>query len=170
LEQLIRFCDEALFYDQDEEQAIRKVYRQFGYPIVPSIIDTSHLLNRFVNDSIDTIDNAMEILLTDKSSIAEKVQFYVFHLKALLKTSDQQHISTVSDFDDALLQFSSFISNGMFNMVFVDCFRIQRSSNNRIRIENVAHIGHIDGNRDQSGRYLCQYNLVSLVLFSTAIL
>jgi len=56
--------------------------------------------------------NLNEIFLTSKSSTLDKVNYYIYHLKSLLKTSDQQHVTTVSDFDDALLQFSSFISNG----------------------------------------------------------
>ena len=60
--------------------------------------------------------------LTAESSTSDKVYFYISHLKNLLKTSDQQHITTVSDFDDALLQFSSFISNGkstfLTNIIF----------------------------------------------------
>ena len=110
LEQLIRFCHEALFFDDDEERAIRRIYKKFSYPIVPPVIDTASLLNLFRDDK--NRDEEKEISLTSDSSTLEKVQFYVYHLKSLLKSSDQQHISTASDFDDALLQFSSFISNG----------------------------------------------------------
>ena len=112
LEQLIRFCDDALFFDSDEEQAIRKVYKKFGYPIIPLPIDTTQLLNRFSSDTSARENTDKEIYLTSESSTSDKVLFYVHHLRILLKTSDQQHITAVSDFDDALLQFSSFISNG----------------------------------------------------------
>jgi len=63
-------------------------------------------------------DQYEEIVLTPESTTLDKVNYYIFHLKSLLKTSDQQHVSTVSDFDDALLQFSSFISNGRSNIFF----------------------------------------------------
>jgi hypothetical protein len=108
LEQLIKFCDDAVFVDTDEEQAIRKIYKKVGYPIVPLSIETNHLLNLIKNEK----SNLIEIHLRPKSSTLEKVNYYIYHLKNLLKTSDQQHITAVSDFDDALLQFSSFISNG----------------------------------------------------------
>ncbi|CAF4153440.1 unnamed protein product [Rotaria sordida] len=108
LEQLIKFCDEALFFDNDEEQSIRKLYKKFRYPIVPLFINTNNLLNLLKKN--ETI-NKNEIYLTSKSSTLDKVNYYIYHLKILLKTSDEQHISTVSDIDDALLQFSSFISN-----------------------------------------------------------
>ncbi|CAF1082392.1 unnamed protein product [Rotaria sp. Silwood1] len=107
LEQLLKFCDEALFFDNDEEQSIRKLYKKFRYPIVPLFINTNNLLNLLKNENT----NKNEIALTSKSSTLDKVNFYIYHLKILLKTSDEQHITTVSDFDDALLQFSSFISN-----------------------------------------------------------
>lgn len=112
LEQLMKFSDEALFFDNDEEQAIRKAYKKFGYPIVPLSIDTAKLLNLIKNEKINTNETEKEVWLTAESSTLDKVKFYIDHLKSLLKTSDQQHITTVSDFDDALLQFSSFISNG----------------------------------------------------------
>jgi hypothetical protein len=108
LEQLIKFCDDAIFVDNEEEQAIRKIYKKFGYPIVPLSIETNHFLNLIKNEKI----NINEVHLKPESSTLEKVNYYIYHLKILLKTSDQQHITTVSDFDDALLQFSSFISNG----------------------------------------------------------
>ena len=57
-------------------------------------------------------DKENEIHLTVESSTLDRVHFYIYHLKSLLKTSDEQHITTVTDFDDALLQFSSFINNG----------------------------------------------------------
>lgn len=121
LEQLIRFCDEALFFDQDEEQAVRRVYRKFGYPIVPTPIETSQLLKFFSTNVAKKIDeNDTELALTAESTTLEKVQFYIFHLKILLKTSDQQNVSTVSDLDDALLQFSSFISNGEKSSIEVE--------------------------------------------------
>jgi len=72
------------------------------------LIDTNKLLNLLKNEK----NHFNEIHLTSESSTLDKVNFYIYHLKNLLKTSDQQHITTVSDFDDALLQFSSFISNG----------------------------------------------------------
>lgn len=108
LEQLTKFCQDALFVDLDEEQAIRKLYKKYGYPIVPLSIETNRLFHLIKNDKT----NINEIHLTAESSTLDKVNYYVYHLKSLLKTSDQQHISTVSDFDDALLQFSSFVSNG----------------------------------------------------------
>ncbi|CAF0721679.1 unnamed protein product [Adineta steineri] len=111
LEQLIKFSTEALFFDSDEEQAIRKAYKKFGYPIVPLFIDTNNILNLINNENINTAEQEKEICLTAESTTLDKVKFYVNHLKNLLKTSDQQHITSVSDFDDALLQFSSFISN-----------------------------------------------------------
>ncbi|CAF3326873.1 unnamed protein product, partial [Rotaria sp. Silwood2] len=49
LEQLLKFCDEALFFDNDEEQSIRKLYKKFHYPIVPLFIDTNNLLNLLKN-------------------------------------------------------------------------------------------------------------------------
>jgi hypothetical protein len=112
LEQLIRFCDEASFLDPEEEMAIRKLYRKFNYPIVPWRFETASLLHLFDTHSSQVENDELEVLLTGESSTLEKVQFYIHHLKILLKTSDQQHISTVPDFDDALLQFASFISNG----------------------------------------------------------
>ncbi|CAF3346265.1 unnamed protein product [Rotaria socialis] len=107
LEQLKKFCDEALFFDNDEEQAIRRLYKKFSYPIVPLFISTDYLLNLLKNDKL----NIDEVYLTFESSTLDKVNFYAYHLKILLKTSDEQHITSVCDFDDALLQFSSFISN-----------------------------------------------------------
>lgn len=114
LEQLIKFCTDASFVDLDEQRAIRKVYKQFSYPIIPLIIETNKLLNFIKQES----DQYEEIVLTPESTTLDKVNYYVFHLKSLLKTSDQQHVSTVSDFDDALLQFSSFISNGRSRIFF----------------------------------------------------
>ncbi|CAF0890511.1 unnamed protein product [Adineta ricciae] len=111
LEQLIKFSTEATFLDTDEEQAIRKVYKKYGYPIIPLFIDTNYVLPLIKPDDNNRNEKENEINLTAESSTLEKVQFYIVHLKILLKTSDQQHITTVSDFDDALLQFSSFISN-----------------------------------------------------------
>lgn len=108
LEQLIKFCQDALFVDPDEEQSIRKLYKKFGYPIVPLSIETNHLFNLIKNEK----NNIQEVHLTVKSSTLDKVNYYIYQLKTLLKTSDQQHVNTVSDFDDALLQFSSFVSNG----------------------------------------------------------
>jgi hypothetical protein len=71
------------------------------------------LLNLLKNDKNNGNEiQENEIFLTAESPTSDKVYFYIYHLKNLLKTSDQQNISTVSDFDDALLQFSSFISNG----------------------------------------------------------
>ncbi len=114
LEQLIKFNDDALFFDNDEEKAIRRAYKKFGYPIVPLVIDTNNLLHLIKNEKINTNEKENEVYLTIKSSTLDKVKFYINHLKSLLKTSDEQHITAVSDFDDALLQFSSFISNGKF--------------------------------------------------------
>lgn len=114
LEQLIKFSTEATFFDTDEEQAIRKVYKKYGYPIIPLFIDTNTLLPLIKTTKNNHNEKENEINLTAESSTLDKVQFYITHLKILLKTSDQQHITTVSDFDDALLQFSSFISNGKF--------------------------------------------------------
>lgn len=115
LEQLIKFSDEAIFYDNEEEQAIRRLYKKFNYPIVPLNIDTTNILHLLKNDKT----NVDEVYVTPESSALEKVNFYIYHLKTLLKTSDEQHITTVSDFDDALLQFSSFISNGKYD--FIEC-------------------------------------------------
>lgn len=126
LEQLIKFSNDALFVDSDEEQAIRKVYRKLGYPIVPLSVDTTNLILLIKSDSSSGNSNENEISLTAESSTLDKVQFYVNHLKALLKTSDQQHVSTVSDLDDALLQFSSFVSNGKLNSPLLPSF-IDRS-------------------------------------------
>ncbi|UJR38003.1 hypothetical protein I4U23_030685 [Adineta vaga] len=111
LEQLIKFSNEAVFFDTDEEQAIRKVYKKFGYPIIPLFIDTNNLLHLIKPNNSNRNEVETEINLTSDSTTLDKVQFYIQHLKILLKTSDQQHITTVSDFDDALLQFSSFVSN-----------------------------------------------------------
>lgn len=108
LEQLTKFCQDALFVDSDEEQSIRKLYKKYGYPIVPLSIESNRLLSLIKNDKT-TVN---EIHLTSESSTLDKVNYYIYQLKSLLKTSDQQHMTTVSDFDDALLQFSSFVSNG----------------------------------------------------------
>ena len=164
LEQLIRFCDEALFFDDDEEQAIRRTYKKFGYPIVPPLIDTASLVTLLQRQENKARDEEQEISLTAESSALEKVQFYVYHLKSLLKSSDQQHISTVSDFDDALLQFSSFISNGKAGCVFISVEPVSR----RIRRENDAVLGLVHRDRHQSRRDLCHDHLVSLVLQSAS--
>jgi hypothetical protein len=119
LEQLTKFCEDALFLDTEEEQSIRKIYKKFGYPIVPLSIETNRLLSFIKNEKSNTV----EVHLKHEASTLEKVNYYIYQLKTLLKTSDQQHMTTVSDFDDALLQFSSFISNGiliLFVKIFID--------------------------------------------------
>lgn len=164
LEQLIRFCDEALFFDDDEERAIRRIYKKFSYPIVPPVIDTASLLNLLQDDKNKSRDEEREISLNTDSSTLEKVRFYMYHLKSLLKSSDQQHISTASDFDDALLQFSSFISNGTSEFPP----HLYRTIHCRIRFENLFLLGLIHNDRQQSRWDLCHDDLVSLVLQSTS--
>lgn len=162
LEQLIKFCEDALFADADEEQAIRKLYKKFGYPIVPLSIETNNLLHFIKNEKT----NLSEVYLRVESSTAEKVHYYVYHLKSLLKTSDQQHITTVSDLDDALLQFSSFVSNGKSIDFFKERVIIFP---NRICAKNGTYIGFVDSGCQQSWRDLCDNNLVLMVLLSKTI-
>ena len=162
LEQLIKFCQDALFVDPDEEQAIRKLYKKFGYPIVPLAIESNHLFNFIKNEK----SNVKEVHLTAESSALDKVNYYIYQLKTLLKTSDQQHITTVSDFDDALLQFASFVSNGKsIESSQIDSFYFLC----RIFLQNDIIIRYINSRCDKSRWDLCDNDLVFMVLLSTTI-
>ncbi|CAF1130018.1 unnamed protein product, partial [Didymodactylos carnosus] len=110
LEQLFNFISQPKFH-QDEQRHIYRTYLKYGCYVIGPPVNTddfiAHMKNEQENDN-NSNDDEKNLSLSSSSTTTERVMFYLHHLKLLLKTIK---VMNVADFDDALLQFSSFISS-----------------------------------------------------------